>query len=123
MRGPTSENSWCTISCEWSSESACRRACRSPRRPRVMIFSTYGFTALALASVVRIRPCSISEHARFAYSARRCAESRPSFLPDIPWRIGLLEAPGAAAVVAAEVEPVLLQGLLDLLDRLLAEVR
>src|SRR3954464_9336359 len=36
--------------------------------------------------------------------------------------MALLEAP-AAAVVAAEVEPVLLQGLLDLLDRLLAEVR
>src|SRR5712672_18647 len=36
----------------------------------------------------------------------------------------LLEASTTtAAVVAAEVEPVLLQGLLDLLDRLLAEVR
>src|SRR3954453_3055401 len=34
----------------------------------------------------------------------------------------LVEAP-AATVVAAKVEPVLLQGLLDLLDRLLAEVR
>src|SRR5690348_5184280 len=30
---------------------------------------------------------------------------------------------GSAAVVAAEAEPVLLQGLLDLFDRLLAEVR
>src|SRR4051794_41594259 len=38
--------------------------------------------------------------------------------------MALLEASAAAAaVVAAEVEPVLLQGLLDLLDRLLAEVR
>src|SRR5881392_53738 len=36
--------------------------------------------------------------------------------------MALVEAP-AAAVVAAKVEPVLLQGLLDLLDRLLAEVR
>src|SRR3954453_19875510 len=34
----------------------------------------------------------------------------------------LVEAP-AATVVAAKVEPVRLQGLLDLLDRLLAEVR
>src|SRR3954451_1556706 len=38
--------------------------------------------------------------------------------------MALVEASAAAAaVVAAEVEPVLLQGLLDLLDRLLAEVR
>src|SRR3954467_7174471 len=36
--------------------------------------------------------------------------------------MALVEAP-AATVVAAKVEPVLLQGLLDLLDRLLAEVR
>src|SRR3954454_15233689 len=122
MRGATSAKSWCTISCERSSESTCRRACRSPRRPSVIIFSAYGFTALAFAWVVRMRPCSISEHARFAYSARRCAESRPSFLPDIPCRMALLQA-SAAAVVAAEGEPVLLQGLLDLLDRLLAEVR
>src|SRR6266849_4990262 len=35
----------------------------------------------------------------------------------------LLQAPGVAAVVAAEVETVLLQRLLDLFDRLLAEVR
>src|SRR3954454_6706161 len=35
--------------------------------------------------------------------------------------MALVQAP--AAVVAAEVEAVLLQGLLDLLDRLLAEVR
>src|SRR3954462_7306769 len=37
--------------------------------------------------------------------------------------MALVQASAAAAVVAAEVEPVLLQGLLDLLDRLLAEVR
>src|SRR6266550_2912449 len=128
MRGATSENNACTISCERSSESACRRECRSPRRPSVISFSAYGLTALAFASVVLMRPCSKSEHARFAYIAFRCAESRPSFLPCMPCRIALcLEAQPAAAaavaVVAAEVEPVLLQGLLDLLDRLLAEVR
>src|SRR5579884_3441361 len=125
MRGATSEKSWWTTSCERSSESACRRACRSPRRPSVIIFSAYGLTALAFASVVRMRPCSISEQAGVAYSALRCALSRPSFLPAFACRIGLgLEArASAAAVVAAEVEPVLLQGLLDLLDRLLAEVR
>src|SRR5581483_11952889 len=123
MRGATSAKSWCTISCDRSSESTCRRACRSPRRPSVISFSAYGLTAFAFASVVRMRPCSLSEHARFAYIALRCDASRPSFLPAFACRIGLaLEAP-VAATVAAEVEPVLLQGLLDLLDRLLAEVR
>src|SRR5438105_7558985 len=121
MRGPTSEKSLCTISCDRSSASACRRACRSPRRPSRIICSANGFTAFAFASVVRIRPCSISEHARFAYSALRWAESRASFLPVRAWRTALLrEAP---AIVAAEGEPVLRERLLDLLDRLLAEVR
>src|SRR5579864_4569135 len=119
MRGPTSEKSLCTISCDRSSASACRRACRSPRRPSVIICSANGFTAFAFASVVRIRPCSISEHARFAYSALRCDASRPSFFPVRAWRIALLEAPA----VAAQREAVLREGLLDLFDRLLAEVR
>src|SRR5438270_13304956 len=120
MRGPTSEKSLCTISCDRSSDSACRRACRSPRRPSVIIFSAYGLTAFAFASVVRMRPCSISEHARFAYSARRCDASRPSFFPVLACRTPLLQT---AAVVAAEGETVLPERLLDLLDRLLAEVR
>src|SRR5438270_13416697 len=130
MRGPTSEKSLCTISCDRSSASACRRACRSPRRPSVIICSANGFTAFAFASVVRMRPCSISEHARFAYSALRCDASRPSFFPVRAWRMTLLGAPAvaepvaeAAAAVAAEREPVLRQRLLDLFDRLLAEVR
>src|SRR5207237_7236397 len=126
MRGPTSEKSLCTISCERSSASACRRACRSPRRPSVIICSANGFTAFAFASVVLMRPCSISEHARFAYSAFRCAGSRPSFLPVRAWRMTLLGASAVAeraAAVAAEREPVLRQRLLDLFNRLLAEVR
>src|SRR5436305_12252362 len=46
--------------------------------------------------------------------------SRPSFLPERAWRTRLrLRAP----VVAAEPQPVLGQRLLDLFDRLLAEVR
>src|SRR5213075_3534616 len=45
--------------------------------------------------------------------------SRPSFLPERACRMALL----AASVVAAEPQPVLGQRLLDLLDRLLAEVR
>src|SRR5712691_1511234 len=124
MRGAISANSLCTISCVRSSASACRRAWRSPRRPSVIICSANGFTAFALASVVLIRPCSISEHARFAYSALRCDGSRPSFLPVRAWRMTLLEASAdEAAAVAPEREPVLRQGLLDLFDRLLAEVR
>src|SRR5665647_2028660 len=121
MRGAISAKSLWTISCVRSSASACRRACRSPRRPSVIIFSAYGLTALAFAWVVLIRPCSMSEHARFAYNALRWAESRPSFLPVRACRIALLEA--SAAVVAAEIEPVLLERLFDLFDRLLAEVR
>ena len=39
---------------------AWRRAARSPRRPRVIISSAIGRTALAFATVVLIRPCSIS---------------------------------------------------------------
>src|SRR5438552_4744418 len=119
MRGPTSEKSLCTISCDRSSASACRRACRSPRRPSVIICSANGFTAFAFASVVRMRPCSISEHARFAYSALRCDASRPSFFPVRAWRMALLEAPA----VAAQRQAVLRERLLDLFDRLLAEVR
>src|SRR5271169_4336730 len=121
MRGPTSENSLCTISWERRNASACRRACRSPRRPSVIICSAIGFTAFAFASVVLIRSCSSREQVRFAYSALRCAESRPSFLPLLAWRTALLQA--SAAIVAAEAETVLLERLLDLFDRLLAEVR
>jgi hypothetical protein len=47
----------------------------------VIIRSAIGLTAFAFVTVVLIRPCSISAPVRFAYSARRCAESRPSFLP------------------------------------------
>src|SRR5215475_7631291 len=93
----------------------------SPRRPSVIICSAIGLTAFAFARVVWIRSCSMSCEARFAYRARRCAESRPSFLPDRWWRIRLEVR--ASAVVAPEPQAVLAQRLLDLLDRLLAEVR
>src|SRR5437868_8863426 len=66
-----------------------------------------------------MRPCSISEHARFAYSALRCDASRPSFFPVRAWRMALLEAPA----VAPQRQTVLPERLLDLFDRLLAEVR
>src|SRR5439155_17560942 len=93
----------------------------SPRRTSVTICSAIGLTAFALASVVLIRPCSISDAARFAYSARRCAESRPSFFPDR--RCRMASGPEVSAVVAAQLQPVRGERLLDLFDRLLAEVR
>src|SRR5436305_580944 len=49
--------------------------------------SRHGFTAVAFASAVLMRPCSSSEHARFAYSALRWDGSRPSFLPVRAWRM------------------------------------
>src|SRR5215207_2892300 len=109
----------CTMSFERRYASACRRAARSPRRPSVIIFSAIGRTAFAFATVVLILPCSISEPARFEYSALRCAESRPSFFPERWWRTAAV----LQGVVAAQVETVRGERLLDLFDRLLAEVR
>src|SRR5581483_1163175 len=120
MRGPTSAKSLCTTSCERSTASACRRAWMSPRRPSVIICSASGLTAFAFASVVLIRPCSINAPARFEYSARRWAESRPSFFPARWCRMARLEG---GALLAAQRQAVRAEGLLDLLDRLLAEVR
>src|SRR5581483_10653160 len=116
--GATSANSLCTISFERRNATARLRAWRSPRRPSVISCSAIGFTAFALVTVVLIRPCSITAPARFAYRARRWAMSRPSFLPERAC-LTLLAAP----VVAPEAQAVLGEGLLDLLDRLLAEVR
>ena len=88
----------------------------------MIICSANGFTAFAFASVVLIRPCSISEHARFAYSALRCAESRPSFLPvrRVPHRRYSRPPPPLSP---RRLRPCCCERLLDLLDRLLAEVR
>src|SRR5690348_12392590 len=107
----------CTISCDRRKASACRRAWMEPSRPSVIIFSATGRTAFAFVSVVRMRPCSISEAVRFAYSALRWAESRPSFFPARWWRML------GGQLLAAQRQAVRGQGLLDLLDRLLAEVR
>ncbi len=46
--------------------NACRRAWMSPRRPSVTIFSANGRTPLAFATVVLMRPWTISEPVRFA---------------------------------------------------------
>ena len=78
----------------------------SPRRPSVIICSAIGLTAFALVTVVLMRPCSISAPARFAYSALRCDESRPSFLP-VRWcRTGrLLNLLSTAAVLGPPLSP------------------
>src|SRR5690242_20946358 len=110
--------------------TAWRRACMSPRRPRVIICSAIGLPAFALVTVVLMRSCSISSAVRFAYSARRCDESLPSFFP-VRWcrtsrlldRVSLQLGRSRAAVVTAEPQPVLAERLFYLLDRLLAEVR
>src|SRR6266446_6523801 len=94
----------------------------SPRRPSVIICSASGLTALAFVIVVLMRPCSITAPVRFAYSALRWAESRPSLLP-VRACLTVLRLGRRPTVVAAEPQPVLGERLLDLFDRLLAEVR
>src|SRR3954471_16010043 len=97
-------------------EMACRRACRSPRLASVISFSTSGLTALALASVVLIRSCSMTSLQRFLRSALRWALSRLSLPRLLAWRI-------AAVLIVAQAQPAGVQGLDHLVDRLAAEVR
>src|SRR6201995_6195642 len=100
------------LSCP-SADSACRRACRSPRLASVISFSTSGLTALAFASVVLIRSCWMTSLQRLASRALRWAESRESLPRCFWWRmVGLL--------VLAQVQPAGVQGLDHLVDRLLA---
>src|SRR5215210_1563711 len=102
-----------------SVEIACRRACRSPRLPSVISFSTSGLTALALASVVPIPSRSISSLQRLRRSSLRCDAERLSW-----WRLRRWRMTGSARrrSALAQAEPPGLQRLLDLVDRLLAEV-
>src|SRR3954451_9967935 len=93
---------------------ACRRACRSPRRASVISCSISGLTALALAWVVLMRSWSMTSTQRLASRALRCAASRESLCRVFWWRM---------ALIVAQREPALRQGLDDLVDRLLAEVR
>src|SRR2546421_4703712 len=81
-----------------------------------MSFSTSGFTALALASVVLIRSWSISSLARFRSSARRCEALRESLCLVFWWRI-------ARRLRLTQLQAAGAQRLDDLVDRLLAEVR
>jgi hypothetical protein len=59
-------NSLCAMGFERRNATAWRCAETSPLFPSVIICSTIGRTSLAFASVVLIRPCSISAPARLA---------------------------------------------------------
>src|SRR5919109_4890521 len=96
-------------------DSACRRACRSPRLARVISCSTSGLTALAFAWLVLIRSCSISCFDRLASRDLRCAASRLSFPLLRRWRTG-------CPSVRSKGETAGVEGLDHFLDRLLAEV-
>src|SRR5919202_6090046 len=122
---------------------ASRRACSVPERALVMSFSTNGRSSLAFASVVSIAPRSMSEVARLRISASFCSLVRRSCRPALRCRIGLLpflvvrrrrggtarrcapveDANAVAALLEAhsKVQPLPLQQLGDLLERLLAE--
>src|SRR3954470_5483373 len=100
-----------------SVEIAWRRACRSPRLASVISFSTSGLTALALASVVLIRSCSMTSLQRFLSNALRWALSRLSLPRLLAWRIAV------PSLVVAQAQPARVQGLDHLVDRLAAEVR
>src|SRR3954470_13288816 len=103
----------CSVDIAW------RRACRSPRLASVISFSTSGLTALAFASVVLMRSWSMTSTQRLASSALRCEALRDSLWRGFCWRIG---GP-PAYLVGTEAQPALVEGLDDLVDRLLAEVR
>src|SRR5688572_32732604 len=64
-----------------------------------------------------MRSWSITSRHRFMNSALRCAGSRDSFPLCFRWRMAEGTLPGA------QPQPTCVEGLLDLLDRLAAEVR
>src|SRR3954453_13635786 len=78
-----------------------------------MSSSSSGLTALALASLVRMRSCSMTSLQRFCRSALRCAASRESLWRVFWWRMSVL----------TQAQPAGVERLDDLVDRLLAEVR
>src|SRR3954468_17773541 len=68
---------------------AMRRACRSPRLPRLTSFSTKGRSSFALGRVVTICSCLIRLAAILAKSAGRWLDVRPSLRCGLPWRMAL----------------------------------
>src|SRR5437773_9922753 len=119
--------------------STSRRACRSPRRARVMRRSAYGRSSFAFASVVTMRSCLKRLVARFASNAFLWLDVRESCLPLARCRTLLFSAHrglrhrcgarlehlhGAAGLFKAhaEVQPFAPQQLRDLAQGLLADV-
>src|SRR3954452_14826783 len=88
----------------------------SPFLASVVSRSSSGLTALAFASVVWMRSWSITSRQRFMNSALRCAASRDSLPFCLRWRMDRRTLSGA------QPQPARVEGLLDLLDRLAAEV-
>src|SRR5436190_21883785 len=72
------------------SRTARRRAWSVPSLALVMSFSTKGRSSLALASVVSIAPCSMSDDARLRISASFCSLVRRSARPALRCRIASL---------------------------------
>ena len=68
-------------------EIARRRAARSPRFPRVTIFSARLRAALAFGSVVVMRLHWIRSHTNPAKSDSRCDDVRPNLIVRFLWRI------------------------------------
>src|SRR5262249_15405584 len=121
-----------------------RRACNVPARAFVISFSTKGRSSFALASVVSIAPCSMSEDARFLMSASFCSLVRRSCRPALRCRIASLlhvvgRGRGGSArrrapiehshtVVPAflethpEIQSFTLEQIRDLLERLLTKI-
>src|SRR5215212_3212445 len=99
---------------------ASRREWPSPFLARVISRSSSGLTALALASVVWMRSWSMTSRHRFMNSALRCAASRDSLPFWLRWRMA---GEPYAGLACAKSEAAGVEGLLDLLDRLAAEVR
>src|SRR5262249_47336158 len=118
-----------TTTGSWMSRSTSRRACSrsSSRLASVMSRSAYGRSSFALIRVVRIRSCSKSAEARLRSMAIRWGVIRPSFrcatrcLMDWSW---LLPRRRGRPVVElhAQAQPHPGQDLLDLVERLPAEV-
>src|SRR3569623_1445162 len=127
-----------------STDQAWRRACRPPRLPSVISFSTIGRSSLAFGKVVEICSCLISAADMLANIALRWLAVRFSFRFELPWRICyssggvsrrrlvmIFVAFGQSVdvlwrpvrVVHAEMETHLGENFLDLVERLAAEVR
>src|SRR5690606_37105454 len=79
--GPISAKSVWTTSLLRMTFSTSRRSARVPPFALVMSFSAYGRTALALASVAVIRPCSKGAVARLAKIAFWCDADPPKRAP------------------------------------------